>query len=168
MAFKREADSRDWLTLLKVWLKKNIVKVFVTRITSWNDFPWLKLSLWKLKDCSIQLRVVWYHSDIFPEETNYRTVCWEYPRRWGFANEERQVIFIFPVPRFFLKKILEDINLFFFVGPLIPLLWTSGDVSSGFQSQGGQPYLCFVEAYMLYVPWSSPLVQYPTSWWLAW
>ena len=31
---------------------------------------------------------------------------------------------------------------FFFVGPLKPLFWTSGDVSSGFQSQSGQPYLC--------------------------
>ena len=27
-----------------------------------------------------------------------------------------------------------------FVGPLMPLFWTSGDVSSGFQSQSGQPY----------------------------
>ena len=31
-----------------------------------------------------------------------------------------------------------------FVGPLIPLFWTSGDVSSGFQSQGGQPYSRFL------------------------
>ena len=27
-----------------------------------------------------------------------------------------------------------------FVGPLMPLFWTSGDVFSGFQSQSGQPY----------------------------
>ena len=27
-----------------------------------------------------------------------------------------------------------------FMGPLIPLFWTSGDISSGFQSQSGQPY----------------------------
>ena len=27
------------------------------------------------------------------------------------------------------------------MGPLIPLFWTSGDISSGFQSQSGQPYL---------------------------
>ena len=26
------------------------------------------------------------------------------------------------------------------MGPLIPLFWTSSDVSSGFQSQSGQPY----------------------------
>ena len=26
------------------------------------------------------------------------------------------------------------------MGPLIPLCWTSGDVSSGFQRQSGQPY----------------------------
>ena len=30
-----------------------------------------------------------------------------------------------------------------FVGPLIPLFWTSVDVSFGFQSQSGQPYLHF-------------------------
>ena len=35
----------------------------------------------------------------------------------------------------FLRKFLEDIVLFF--GPLMPLFWTSGDVYSGFQSQGG-------------------------------
>ena len=32
------------------------------------------------------------------------------------------------------------------MGPLIPLFWTSGDVSSGFQSQSGQPYSSCVEA----------------------
>ena len=39
-----------------------------------------------------------------------------------------------------------------FLGPLIPLFWTSGDVSSGFQSQSGQPYSCLAEAYMLHLP----------------
>ena len=39
----------------------------------------------------------------------------------------------------FFKNFLENISPF--VGPLIPLFWTSGDVSSGFQSQNGQPYL---------------------------
>ena len=32
-----------------------------------------------------------------------------------------------------------------FVWPLILLFWTSGDVSSGFQSQSGQPDLCLIE-----------------------
>ena len=32
------------------------------------------------------------------------------------------------------------------MAPLIPLFWTSGDVSTGFQSQSGQPYLHLVEA----------------------
>ena len=31
--------------------------------------------------------------------------------------------------------------------PLIPLFWTSGDVSSGFQSQSRQPYSHLAEAY---------------------
>ena len=41
------------------------------------------------------------------------------------------------------------------MGPLIPLFWTSGDVSSGFQNQSGQPYLHLAEAYMIYVPCTS-------------
>ena len=32
------------------------------------------------------------------------------------------------------------------MGPLIALFWTSGDISSGFQIQSGQPYLYLVEA----------------------
>ena len=37
--------------------------------------------------------------------------------------------------KFFKKKFGGHKS--FFVGPLIPLFWTSGDVSSGFQSQSG-------------------------------
>ena len=56
-----------------------------------------------------------------------------------------------------------------FVGPLIPMFWTSGDVSSGFQSQSGQPYLYLAEAYMMYILWFPPLVQHLlTSWQPAW
>ena len=33
--------------------------------------------------------------------------------------------------------------------PLIPLFWTSGDLSSGFQSQSGQPYSHLVEVHVL-------------------
>ena len=38
------------------------------------------------------------------------------------------------------------------MGPLIPLFWTSGDVSSGFQSQSGQRYLHLAEAYVFHNP----------------
>ena len=63
---------------------------------------------------------------------------------------------------FFFKFFLGTWVLF--VGPLIPLFWTSGDVS-GFQSQNGQPYSSLAEAYVLQVPWNSPLVWHlPTSW----
>ena len=52
---------------------------------------------------------------------------------------------------------------------MIPLICTSGDVSSGFQSQSGQPYLSLTEVYMLHVPRDSPLVWHLlTSWWPAW
>ena len=67
----------------------------------------------------------------------------------------------------FLKKIVEGHVLC--VGPLIPPFWTSGDISSGFQSQSGQSYSHLVEAYVLHIPRDSPLVQHlPTSWRPAW
>ena len=44
-----------------------------------------------------------------------------------------------PVLRFFKKRFWRRSVLF--VGPLIPLFCTSGNVSPGFQSQGGSPFL---------------------------
>ena len=56
-----------------------------------------------------------------------------------------------------------------FKGPLIPLFWTSDNVSYGFQSQSGQPYLHLVETYMMYILWDLPLLQHqPTSCWPVW
>ena len=43
---------------------------------------------------------------------------------------------------------------------MILLFWTSGDVSSGFQSQNGQPYSHLAWAYVIYIPWDSPLVRH--------
>ena len=40
----------------------------------------------------------------------------------------------------FFKNILTDTYTCPILGPLIPLFWISGDVSSGFQSQSGLPY----------------------------
>ena len=51
-------------------------------------------------------------------------------------------------------------NFLLFVGSLIPLFWTSGDISSGFQSQSEQPYLHLAEAYILHIPWDSPLARH--------
>ena len=52
----------------------------------------------------------------------------------------------------FFSKFLED----------IPLFWTSGDVSSGFQTDSGYPCLHLAEAY-------SPLVQHlPALWRTSW
>ena len=51
---------------------------------------------------------------------------------------------------FFFKFLLDTCP---FVGPLIPLFRTSGDVSSGFQSQSGfLPYSHLAEAYVIYIP----------------
>ena len=52
---------------------------------------------------------------------------------------------------FFKKKSLEDISPF--CGAT-----DTPDVSSGFQSQCGQPYSHLAEAYVMYVPRDSPLV----------
>ena len=39
-----------------------------------------------------------------------------------------------------------------FVGPLIPLLWTYGDIFPEFQSQSGQLCSHLVDAYIKYIP----------------
>ena len=73
--------------------------------------------------------------------------------------------FLLKVLLLFLKKFLADTCPF--LGPLVPLFWISGDVSSGFQSQSGC-LIRIVEANVMYVPWDPPLVLHlPTSWWLA-
>ena len=42
---------------------------------------------------------------------------------------------------FSLNDFIISVRVYFFMGLLIPLFCSSGDVSSGFQSQGEQPYL---------------------------
>ena len=49
---------------------------------------------------------------------------------------------------FFLNFCWTHVHFF---GPLIPLFRTSGNVSSGFQSQSGQPYSSMAEAYVLHL-----------------
>ena len=44
------------------------------------------------------------------------------------------------------------------LGPLVPLFWISGDVSSGFQSQSGFCLIRIAEANVMYIPWDPPLV----------
>ena len=46
---------------------------------------------------------------------------------------------------------------------LTPLFWTSGDVSSGFQSQSGQPYSFLMQAYVLCVPRDSSVITTPAD-----
>ena len=62
---------------------------------------------------------------------------------------------------YFLKKILLDMCPF--MGPLIPLFWTTGDLSSGFQLQSGQSYLRLAEAYVMYIPVAPERLSYRTS-----
>ena len=55
-----------------------------------------------------------------------------------------------------------------FVGPLIPLFWTSGDFSPEFQSQGGS-LACVLPRLRTTDSWDSPLVRHLlTSWQPAW
>ena len=61
--------------------------------------------------------------------------------------------------RTFFKKILADTCPF--LGPLISMLRTTGDISSRFQSQSGQPYSLLAEAYMIYVPLRFPSIVTP-------
>ena len=44
------------------------------------------------------------------------------------------------------------------LGPLVPLFWISGDISSGFQSQSGFCLIRIAEANVMYIPWDPPLV----------
>ena len=69
-------------------------------------------------------------------------------RRNAFKNDTQKLVF----------KFLEGTCPF--MGPLIPLFWTSGDVSSGFQYQSGQSYSHLVQAYVMYIPKDSPMVQH--------
>ena len=70
---------------------------------------------------------------------------------------------------FFFLKFLSDTYTCPFLGPLVPLFWISGDVSSGFQSQSGFCLICFfVEANVMYSPQDPSLVLHVlTSWQLA-
>ena len=54
-----------------------------------------------------------------------------------------------------------------FLGPLVPLFWISGDVSSGVKSQSGFCFIhFFAEANVMYIPRDPPLVLHLlTSWW---
>ena len=78
---------------------------------------------------------------------------------YGEGNKFRPLFFWF-----FLKKFLADTCPF--LGPLVPLFWISGDVSSGFQSQSGFcliRYFCGGECNVH--SQDSPLVLHlPTSW----
>ena len=59
--------------------------------------------------------------------------------------------------RHFLKSFWRTHVLFW--GPLVPLFWISGDVSSGFQSQSGFCFIrFFVEVNVMYIPGDPPLV----------
>ena len=54
-----------------------------------------------------------------------------------------------------------------FLGQLVHLFWISGDVTSGFQSQGSALFT-FVEVNVMHIPQDPPLVLYmPPSWQLA-
>ena len=84
----------------------------------------------------------------------------EFKPHWGFDE------IYFVLCNFFLKHFWRTWVLF--VGPLIPLFWTSSDISPGFQSQGGSIacVLCHLHAMN---SWDSPLVRHlPTSWRPAW
>ena len=65
--------------------------------------------------CSLSL-----HETLFTQPS--KTIVWQNQSKYFFLN------------KFCRTQVL-------FVGPLIPLFWSSGDVCPGFQSQGGFPHL---------------------------
>ena len=66
-----------------------------------------------------------------PDDESLATLI---PSVWWTVNKKVRIVCLF-IQQDFLKKIL--LVTCPFVGPLIPLFWTSGGVSSGFQSQSG-------------------------------
>ena len=81
--------------------------------------------------------------------------------RWRYVCEsfkhhkiKRSVHFV--LFRFYLFIYIFWRTQVLFVGPLIHRFWTSGDISSGFQSQSGQPYSHLAEVYMLHIPRDLP------------
>ena len=45
-------------------------------------------------------------------------------------------------------------------GLLIPVLWTFGDLSSGFQGQSGQTFLSLADEHVFHIPRDSPLARH--------
>ena len=52
---------------------------------------------------------------------------------------------------FFFKVFLSDTFTCPILGPLVPLFWISGDVSSGFRSQSGFCLIRIAEANVMYI-----------------
>ena len=88
--------------------------------------------MWCMAKCDVWPNMV--HGDIFVF------------KHWSVGH--------YDLPSFF-KNLVDTCP---FLRPLIPLYWTSGDVSSGFQSKIRQPFLHLAEAYVIYILWDSPLV----------
>ena len=58
----------------------------------------------------------------------------------------------------FLIFVLADTFTCPILGPLVPLFWISGDVSSRFQSQSGYSLIHITEANIMYIPWDQPVM----------
>ena len=86
-------------------------------------------------------------------EEEERFLAWQ-----TFSQESRwPVIYYSVLLIYFLQKLWNTLVLF--VGPLITLFWTSGDVSSGFQSQGGS-LTCILHHLCKMGTSDSPLVRH--------
>ena len=114
---------------------------------------WVKIRFW---ETGTSVHLVWkYHSHWYPQSRHWDNMSHstgnEHLAKYRIWYMKNKVIF-------FLKFL--DISPFGGGGggALIHLFWTSGDVSSGFQSKSRQPYLHLAEAYTFHVPWDSPLV----------
>ena len=80
--------------------------------------------------------------------------CVKFSKFEFWSHKRYRISFFF----FFLKFFLSDTFTCPILGPLVPLFWISGDVSSGFQSQSGFCLICIAEANVMYISWDPPLV----------
>ena len=65
------------------------------------------------------------------------------------STEGLHLLFFFNF--FFLKLFCRTHSHVQFLGPLVPLFWISGDISSGFQSQNGFCLIHISEANVMYI-----------------
>ena len=107
---------------------------------------------WQLAN-SIRLKIILTHSPVLSFSTKLQITQYN-----SFAHEDETVeISVDCIISSVLYLYLDSREECFgghksFVGLVIPLFLTSGDISSSFQSQSREPYLHLAEVYIIHIP----------------